>query len=92
MHDPWTLDAPDAREMCRVGQQRIDQRSGGIARTGMDHHACRLVDHQQIDILIEDIERNRLREYTRGLGRRQADADPIAGANAIARFCRASIH
>jgi hypothetical protein len=37
-----------------VRDQRIDQRSGQIARGGMHHEAGRLVDHDQLGVLVDN--------------------------------------
>ena len=39
-------------------KQRVDQCAVGIARRGMHHHALGLVDHQQIVILIDYLQRD----------------------------------
>ncbi|MNV79701.1 hypothetical protein D3C71_1732670 [compost metagenome] len=40
----------------------IGQRAGIMAMGGMHDHAGRLVDNKQMVILIQDVERNRLRQ------------------------------
>jgi hypothetical protein len=92
MYDPWPLNAPDAGEMGTIGQERIDESSRGIAGARMHHHARSLVEHQEMRVLIDDIEGNRLRRHTRGFGRRQGHSDAIALAKAIARLGRSPIH
>ena len=47
--------------LATVPQQRIDQRSLVVAGAGMHHHVLGLVDHQQMLVLIDDVQRNLLR-------------------------------
>ena len=42
----------------RPGQQRVDQRVGGVARRRVDDEAGRLVDDQQVVVLVDDVERD----------------------------------
>ncbi len=39
-------------------QQRVDQGAGGVARPGVDHQADRLVDHINVFILVQDVQRD----------------------------------
>ena len=43
-----------------VGEQSIEKRPVAIARTGMDHEAGGLVEHQQVRVLVENGKRSRL--------------------------------
>ena len=38
--------------------QRVDQRAGPVAGGRMHHEALRLVDHDQVVVLVDDIERD----------------------------------
>ena len=42
-------------------KQRVDQRARCVSRTRVDHHARRLVQHGEIQILVQDLERQRFR-------------------------------
>ena len=55
----------------QVPGQRVDQRAAVVAVAGMDHQAGGLVDHQEVVVLIDNVERNRL-----GL---DLDAAPLVG-------------
>ena len=80
VHDAGPLDAADARQaVAAMGDQRVDQRAGGVAGGRMHHQALRLVDHDERVVLVDDVERDRL---GRRLGRfrlRQRDGNDIAG-------------
>jgi hypothetical protein len=43
-----------------MGQQRVHQGAARVARGGVDYHARRLVQHQEMLVLEHDIERARL--------------------------------
>ena len=48
-----------------------------MAGSGMDHHSLRLIDHQNVTVLIKDIEGNIFRQDIRFHGRRDFDLDFI---------------
>ena len=50
-----------------VPQQGVDQRAVRVAGCGVHHHALGLVDHQQMGILVDDIQRDILRHGLDGL-------------------------
>ena len=39
-------------------QERIHERARVVAVSGVDYHALRLVDHQQVGVLIDDVKRD----------------------------------
>ncbi len=60
---PGTQLASDLRKGCETMQKGIDQRAAiaivvGRSRAGVNHHAGRLVDHGEVVIFVDDIERN----------------------------------
>jgi 4-hydroxy-3-methylbut-2-en-1-yl diphosphate synthase IspG/GcpE len=62
MHNTRALDAADPLQaIAAMKQQGIDQRAIGRTGSRMNHHAHRLVDHDQLVVLVEDIERDILR-------------------------------
>ena len=84
-------DAGQAR--AAMGDQRVDQGAGAVARRGMDDEAARLVDDDDVVVLVDDDERDRLRAGLRGLRRRQRDRDPVARIDVVARIAdRAAAH
>ena len=48
-------------------QQGVDQRAVRVAGCGVHHHALGLVDHQQVGILVDDVQRDILRHGLDGL-------------------------
>ncbi|MCY1547275.1 hypothetical protein D9M68_833220 [compost metagenome] len=79
VHDAGALDPTDTHQaLPAMKQQRIDQRA--IGRTGgrVHHHAHRLVDHDQLVVLIEDVERDILRQRLGIFGRWGKKGDCLA--------------
>ena len=48
-----------------VVKQRVDQRAGGVARRRMHDHSGRLVDDNEVGVLVQDVERQRFRRLAR---------------------------
>ncbi len=72
VHDAWPPHAADARQaVAAMGDERVDQRAGLVPGRRMDDEPGRLVDHQQVGILVDDVEGNVL---ALGLGRHAAAA------------------
>ena len=87
VHDAGPPLAADAGEaVAAMGDQRVDQRAGPMAGGRMDHQIARLVDDDDVVVLIDDLERNRLRRGLGRLGRRHGDDDLVAGIDAMARI------
>ena len=63
--------AADAAQILDVVQQRVDERAAGCARRRVDDHPRRLVEHDDVRILVDDAERQRLRLRSGG-GRARA--------------------
>lgn len=60
MDDTWPPHATDPRQaIAAMRDQGIHQRSVRLARTRMNCHAGRFVDHQKRIVLVEDIKRDR---------------------------------
>jgi hypothetical protein len=51
--------ARNRRELRRVMEERVLQRSGAVAGAGMHDEPGRLVDHHERGVLVDDRERNR---------------------------------
>ncbi|MNV26972.1 hypothetical protein D3C71_1181040 [compost metagenome] len=65
-------------------QQRIDQGAGRVARAGVDHQADRLVDHEHMLVLVQDLQRDVLR-LGMGLGvENDMQAGHLAPAHRVA--------
>ena len=60
MDDPGPLDAGDPApgRAVAVRQERVDQRPAGVPRRRVDDEAGRLVEDQQVVVLVDDLERD----------------------------------
>ena len=90
VHDAGPLFSADAAEIVHVVQQGVDQGAALVARRRVDHHARRLVDDDQILVLVDDRERQIL-----GRGRRldrlgNLDRDLLSGLDRLVRLRRVS--
>ena len=93
VHDAGTQHAADAGQVGTVVEQRVHQRTARVSGRRVDHQAGRLVDDDQVRVLVQDDERDRFgsRGERRGFGRIDGDlrsrGDPLrrAGAAAIDR-------
>ena len=84
VHDAGTDHAVDTGQRAlAVIQQRVDQRAVRIARRRVHDHTLRLVDDQQIVILVADIQRNILRQNVKLLILRNLHHDLVAGAQLV---------
>lgn len=61
----------------------MDQRARLVAGCRMHHHAGRFVDDEQIAVLIDDLERDRLGRCNRGISLRNLELDNVSGRDAI---------
>ena len=68
--DPRTLGAADRRPAGSAGQQPMNQRAGGMPGSRVHHQPCRLVDDDQVVILVEHAEVHGLGLQPGGRGRR----------------------
>src|SRR5262249_50068390 len=63
MHDTWTPDPTDSfQRIAAMGEERVDQGLVPVARRRMHNQARRLVDHDEGPVLVDDIERDLLRD------------------------------
>ena len=68
-----------------MGDQRIDQRAGRIAGGGMHDEARRLVDDDDLVVLVHDGERDVLAGAVAAASRRRhLQRDGVAGVDAVA--------
>ena len=79
MHDARTLLAADAAQIVDVMEQRVHQRAAGVAGGGMHDHARRLVHDDEVGILIDDGERQRLGGRRRVHRFENLDGDLLSG-------------
>ena len=74
-----------------VMQQGIHQGAAGIAGTGMDHQPRRLVQHDQVLVLVQDVQRN---GFGRGAGlhfQHRVQGDGLAAKHGIPRAHRGPV-
>ena len=84
MDNPRPDHAVDPRKgIAAVRQQRVDQRSTRMSGCRMHHHSLGLIDHQQVRILITDIQWDRLRQNIQPNRFRQDHFDCIPCAQAV---------
>jgi hypothetical protein len=69
-----------------VGEQRVDQRAVGVARGRVDHHSRRLVDRDQVTVLVEHVERQLLRLHVGRRRGRHGDFNPVAVMHEVGRL------
>ena len=78
VHDSRAQLAADAGKVANVIQQRIDQRSAFVPRGRMHNHSLGLVDHEQIHVFVDHVQRNILRQNVRLHRIGECDVDEIA--------------
>ena len=83
---PDPADAGEAR--AAMADQRIDQGAIGMARRRMDDEPGRLVDHDQMLVLVDDIKRHVLAEERRFLRLRRLEGDRCAFGEPHRRIAR----
>ncbi len=74
-----------------MGDQRVDQRAGFVARGRMHHEASGLVDDDDVVVLIDDIERDILAHRLGGGRFRHIDCDRIAGSDMISGIANGGV-
>ena len=83
VHDPRPFDSPDDGEIAAVVQEGVHQGDAAGAGPGVDRESRRLVDDQEIGVLVEDRERQGLGLEMRRAGRWQLDLDVLAAAHGV---------
>lgn len=84
MHDAWPADAADAGQaLPTMRDERVDQRSGRVACCGMNNQSFRLVDDDEILVLVNDIQRDGFPFRFRRYCRRHVDYDRISRSDMI---------
>ncbi len=56
VHDPRAQHPADSREVIHLVEQRVYQSTRAVAGRRMHHHPCRLVQDQQVRVLVQDVE------------------------------------
>ena len=80
------LAADTGKARTAMGDQRVDQRTGLVSRGRVDHHVGRLIDNDDVIVLVDNLERDRFRGGLGRLRRRHVEHDGIAGIDAMARI------
>ncbi len=79
VHDAGPPLSADAGEtVAAVGEQGVDERAVLVAGRGVHDHAARLVDDDEVVVLIHHVQRQVLRYQLRGSGVRQRDDKRVA--------------
>ena len=81
VHDARPQLAADAAQVVHLVEQRVDQRALRVAGGGMDDHAGRLVDDDEIRVLIDDVEVEVLGLRDRAARLGNVDGDRLAGVH-----------
>ena len=84
VHDAGPPLAADAGEtVAAMGDQRIDQSAGRVSGGGMHDQPFGLVDHDDVGVLVNHVERNGLGSRLCRRRRRNVDEDRCAGIDAM---------
>ena len=79
--------AADAGEtLPAVGEQGVDERAVLVTGRGVHDHAARLVDDDEVRILVHHVQRQILRHELRGRGIRQRHDKRVAGDGFVVFF------
>ena len=82
--DPGAQLAVDARQLIAATvHQSVDQRAAVVARSRVHHHSLGLIDHEQVRVLIDDIEGDILRRDIHGLRVVDQDGDTVADGGLV---------
>lgn len=90
VHDARTCRATDGGPVSAPAEQRVDQRARVMARSRVNHHPGGLVDDREVVVLVDDLERNRLRGSVGDVGLRDLELHhvprryPIGGIGRLA--------
>lgn len=83
VNDAGPENAPDSGQVAYSVQQTMHQRAGTVPRCRVDYQSRGLVDHQDISILVDDVERDRLGNQSGRLGGRELNLDAVTRAGEI---------
>src|SRR6266542_671555 len=78
VHDPRASLAAHGRPAAPATKQRMHQRPGVVARRRMHDHAGGFVDHHQVVVLVDDLQRDQLASDLSHEGLGQFDVDHVA--------------
>jgi hypothetical protein len=92
VHDSRSEFSANPFEIRTVVKERVDQSSGIMAWCGVDHNPGVLVDHNQMVILVKDIDFNRLRFKINRFGRGNKNENSVARFNPVSRLLNHSVN
>src|SRR5438034_8935971 len=75
--------SPGGRPAAAQAEQRVDQRARVVTRCGVHDHARGLVDDDQVGVLIDEPQGERLRPRSRGMRFGDGELDDVASGHAI---------
>ena len=78
MDDPGPCFTADTAQILHVVQERVDEGAGRMACSGVDHHSCLFIQHGDVSVLIQDLERERFTCRPGRLDRWHVHGHPIA--------------
>ncbi len=82
----------EGRQLGRRRQQGVDQRPAGVSRRRVDGEPGGLIDDDDVFVLVDDGDRDRLRRRLRLLRGRDGSDDSCAGGQSIRRALLPSVH
>ena len=91
VHDAGPIGAADPGQRAEPMDERVHHRAVSRAGRGVHDHAGRLVDGEQVGVLIEDDQGERLGLGREPRGRGQLDLEPRAGAEEVRALARRAI-
>ena len=89
--DPRARHTADPRQVVAVVKQGVDERAAGVPGRRVDDQTGRFVDHQQLGVLVDDLEGQVLGGDVQNLGVGLVDDQHIGLGHQRCRFCRAVV-
>lgn len=87
VNDARALDSIDAGELVSaVMEKGVDEGAIGIACGGVNHHAVRFVEDDEVFVFVQDVERDVLRNEFEGDGFGDGDADEVTRVEGLFGF------
>ena len=89
--DARTRFAAGRRPASAATEQRVHKRAGVVARCGVHDHSRRLVDHQKVFVLEDDLQRDCLGHRDGHVRLRDLELDDVAGRDSVRGIGRLAI-
>src|SRR3989304_4463809 len=80
VHDSGPLNATATRQALAMPEYRIDESAGRRAGRRVSGHASGLVHHEEVGVLVHDLQWDLLSADIGGLWQRNRDRDGVAGS------------